>query len=59
MKFSIKDFFSFLRIFSYLLEKSLMENLIFCALKCLEVISLHHFLHEFERKMFLLLYSIN
>ena len=38
MKFSIKDFFSkydqihsFLRIWSYLLEKSLMENLVFCA----------------------------
>ena len=38
MKFSIKDFFSkcdqirsFLRIRSYLLKKSLMENYIFCA----------------------------
>ena len=38
MKFSIKDFFSkcdqirsFLRIWSNLLKKSLMENLIFCA----------------------------
>ena len=38
MKFSIKDFSSkcdqirsFLRIWSYLLEKSLMENFIFCA----------------------------
>ena len=38
MKFSIKDFFSkcnqirsFLRIWSHLLEKSLMENFIFCA----------------------------
>ena len=37
MKFSIKDFFgkydqicSFLRIWSHLLKKSLMENLIFC-----------------------------
>ena len=37
-KFSIKDFFSkcdqirsFLRIWSHLLEKSLMENFIFCA----------------------------
>ena len=37
MKFSIKDFSSkcdqfrsFLRIWSYLLEKSLMENFIFC-----------------------------
>ena len=39
MKFSIKDFFrkcdqirSFLRICSHLLEKSLMENVIFCAM---------------------------
>ena len=39
MKFSIKDFFSkcdqirsFLRIWSHLLNKSLMENFIFCAL---------------------------
>ena len=38
MKFSIKDFSSkcdqtrsFLRIWSHLLEKSLMENFIFCA----------------------------
>ena len=40
MKFSIKDFFSkcdkilsFLRIWSHLLKKLLMENFIFCALK--------------------------
>ena len=39
MKFSIKDFFSkcdqirsFLRIWSQLLKKSLMENFIFCAM---------------------------
>ena len=38
MKFSIQDFFgksdqirSFLRIWSYLLKKSLMENFTFCA----------------------------
>ena len=38
MKFSIKDFFSkcdqthsFLRIWSHLLKKSFMENIIFCA----------------------------
>ena len=31
MKFSIKDFFSVLRIWSHLLEKSLMENFVFCA----------------------------
>ena len=40
MKFSIKDFSSkcdqirsALRIWSYLLEKSLMENFVFCAVK--------------------------
>ena len=40
MKFSIKDLFSkcdqircFLRIWSHLLKKSLMENFIFCAVK--------------------------
>ena len=40
MKFSIKNFFSecdqirsFLRIWSHLLKKSLMENFIFCAVK--------------------------
>ena len=40
MKFSIKDFFSKcdqihwkLRIWSYLLEKSLIENFIFCAVQ--------------------------
>ena len=31
LKFPIKDFFSFLRIWSHLLKKSLMENFIFCA----------------------------
>ena len=31
MKLSIKDFCSFLRIWSHLLDKSLMENFIFCA----------------------------
>ena len=30
MKFSIKDFFSFLRIWSHLLKKSLTKNFIFC-----------------------------
>ena len=41
MKFSIKDFFrkrdqirSFLRIWSHLLKKSLMENFIFYAVLC-------------------------
>ena len=34
MKFSIKDFFSFLRIWSHLLKKSFMENFIFlCSVK--------------------------
>ena len=31
MNFSIKDFFSFLRIWLHLLKKSSMENFIFCA----------------------------
>ena len=42
MKFSIKDFFnkcdqvrSFLRIWSHLLKKTLMENFIYCALSSL------------------------
>ena len=46
IKFSIKDFFSkydqtrsFLRIWSYLLEKSFMENFIFYAVVDLRVIS--------------------
>ena len=41
MKFSIKDFFSkcdqirgFRRIRSHLLEKSFMENFIFCVVQC-------------------------
>ena len=37
MKFSIKDFFSKLRIWSHLLKKSLMENFIFCAVSSLEL----------------------
>ena len=31
MKFSVKDFSIFLRIWSHLLKKSLMENFIFCT----------------------------
>ena len=31
MKFSIKDFFSSLQIWSHLLKQSLMENFIFCT----------------------------
>ena len=49
MKFSIKDCFSkcdqigsFLRIWSHLLKKSLMENFIFCAV-CLNLTSSIHF----------------
>ena len=34
MKFPINDFFSFMRIWSHLLNKSLMENFIFCVVKC-------------------------
>ena len=52
MKFSTKDFFSkydqirrFLRIWSHLLKKPLMENVIFCAV---EAIFLYHF-HPFHR----------
>ena len=44
IKFSIKDFFSkcvqirsFLRIWSHLLKKSLIDNFIFCAVKGLTV----------------------
>ena len=44
MKFFIEDFFSecfqiirFLRIWSYLLKKSLLENFIFCALKITQI----------------------
>ena len=44
MKFLIKDFFSkydqirsFLRIWSHLLKKSLMENFIFCAVFVLKL----------------------
>ena len=47
MKFCIKDFFSkfdqtcsFLRIWSYLLKKSLMENFSFCAVRVLLLLPL-------------------
>ena len=33
MKFSIIDLFSFLRMWSHLLRKSLMENFFFCAVE--------------------------
>ena len=46
MKFSIKDFFSkcdqirnFLRTWSHLLKKTLIENLLFCALFVLVIIT--------------------
>ena len=49
MKFSIKDFFSkcdqirsFLRIWSPLLKKSLMENFIFCAVLVFEFCFIIH-----------------
>ena len=45
-KSSIKDFFSFLRIWSHLLKKSLMENLIFCSVK-LELPLIHIFQSSF------------
>ena len=48
MKFSTKDFFrkcdqisNFLRIWSHLLKKSLMENFIFCAVKDLSAYLTH------------------
>ena len=47
MKFSIKDFFSkcnqiqsFLRIWSHLIKKSLMENFIFCAVKQIDGVAM-------------------
>ena len=53
MKFSIKDFFnkcdqirSFLRIWSHLMKKSLMENFIFCAVNIAE-----HFLLKTEQNL--------
>ena len=55
MKFSIKDFFSkcdqirsFLRIWSHLLKKSLMENFIFCAV-------INFFLENLTQNLFLFL----
>ena len=49
MKFSIKDFFgkcdqihSFVRIWSHLLKKSLMENFIFCAVHLLVTTSVYY-----------------
>ena len=49
MKFSIKDFcskcdqiHSFLRIWSHLLKKSLMENIIFCAVRCIGICGVKH-----------------
>ena len=55
MKFSIKDFFSkcdqirsFLRIWSHLLKKSLMENFIFCvASSCLISFNVAKYLQQF------------
>ena len=47
MKFSIKDFFSFLQISSHLLNKSLMENIIFCDVYYFHV-ALFFMLHSFH-----------
>ena len=59
MKFSIKDFFSkceqipsFLRTWSHLLEKSFMENFIFCA-ECDKHAPANEFLGSFSSHMFL------
>ena len=42
MKFSINDFFSKCdRIWSHLLKKSIMENFIFCVVKCEEFTFIH------------------
>ena len=69
MKFSIKDFLSkydeihsFLRIYSHLLKKSLMENFIFWAVYKIETLSLHKFSsqhsHPFHA-IYLFLYYLN
>ena len=57
MKFSIKDFFnkcnqirSFLRIWSHLLKKSLMENFIFSAVKLLQCDNIRGNLREWRGK---------
>ena len=68
MKFSVKNFFSkcdqirrFLRIWSHLLKKSLMENFIFCAvlfwtkLSLTQLIQLTHNLKL--RSLYMALYS--
>ena len=50
MKFSIIDFFSFLRIWLHLLNKSLMENFIFRAVsKVLNDCDIKTFLSEFQK----------
>ena len=57
MKFSMKDFFSkcdrisgFLRIWSHLLKKSLMENFIFCAVSSIA--------YHFEKSKYFILSHI-
>ena len=60
MKFSIEDFFSkcdqirsFLRIWSHLLKKSLMENFIFCAVINLFLINCTRGCHfELKKRVF-------
>ena len=39
IKFSINNFFSFLRFWSHLIKKSLTENLIFSVVKCCRLIN--------------------
>ena len=59
MKFSIKGFFSkydeilsFLRIWSHLVKKFVMENFIFCAVKTLEYIFVFNSLTlDFHKKV--------
>ena len=46
MKFSIKDFFSFLRIWSHLLKKSLMENFILFAVIQVKIYSMRKTIME-------------
>ena len=59
MKFSIEDFFSKrdqirrkLQIWSHLLKKYLMENLIFCAVRVTGMFSIYMVLHILSTKYF-------
>ena len=64
MKFSIKDFFSkcdqirrFLRIWSHLLEKSLIESFIFYVVKCQHNASIHN-VFKLKSKIFAMIVKI-